>query len=244
MTVVDKNVGFNRNIRLAWLDAAAAFRTEADDPATIRARLDAVVGQEIASTENRRKAIDILCNIWVKTADAVPALHDQALRFFAATPFPGDRVWLHYGLVLVSYPFFREVVEVVGKLARHGSNVSPSVVKQRLVAERGQLGSLDKAVERVLFSLRDWGILTGTDRRNVYAARSAEFSASGKDLETWLLACAVRAHPAHEVLFADLIRLPELFPFRLTVTEDDLRQRADVTVQRQGAQWDMVAYAA
>ena len=95
----------------------------------------------------------------------------------------------------------------------------------------------------MLFSLRDWGILSGTSRRTVYAPKCAEFHASTKDLETWLLACAVRAHPAHEVLFADLVRLPELFPFQLTVSEDDLRHRADLTVQRQGARWDMVGYA-
>jgi hypothetical protein len=244
MTVVDKNVGFNRNIRLAWLDAAAAFCTESDDPAEIRARLDSVVGQEIASTENRRKAIDILANIWVKTADAAPVLREQALRIFEASPVTSDRIWLHYGLAIVSYPFFREVAEVIGKLAWHGSDISPAVVKQRLIAEFGQLGSLDKAVERVIFSLRDWGILTATGRRNVYAPRCAEFHASTKDLETWLLACAVRSNPAQEVLFADLVRLPELFPFRLTVTEDHLRHRLDLTVQRQGPRWDMVGYAA
>ncbi len=59
-------------------------------------------------------------------------------------------------------------------------------------------------------------------------------------LEVWLLACALRAHPAEELPFADLVRLPELFPFRLTARVEDLRQRPGLAVQRQGSGWDMV----
>jgi hypothetical protein len=59
-------------------------------------------------------------------------------------------------------------------------------------------------------------------------------------LEAWLLACALHAHPAEELPFADLVRLPELFPFRFTVTVDALRQRPRFDVQRQGPGWEMV----
>jgi hypothetical protein len=62
-------------------------------------------------------------------------------------------------------------------------------------------------------------------------------------LEAWLLACAVWAHPAAEVPFADLVRLPELFPFRFAIGVDGVRRSSLFEVQRQGAGWNMVRTA-
>jgi hypothetical protein len=62
-------------------------------------------------------------------------------------------------------------------------------------------------------------------------------------LETWLLACALHAHPAEELPFADLVRLPELSPFHFAVTVEELRSHARFVVQRQGSGWDMVGVA-
>lgn len=39
----------------------------------------------------------------------------------------------------------------------------------------------------------------------------------------------------------DLLRLPELFPFRFTVNADLLRRSGWFEVYRQGSGWDMVA---
>jgi hypothetical protein len=60
------------------------------------------------------------------------------------------------------------------------------------------------------------------------------------NLEIWLLACALHAHPADEVPFADLLRMPKLFPFAFTVRLEDLRQHPGFAVRRQGDGWDMV----
>ena len=43
--------------------------------------------------------------------------------------------------------------------------------------------------------------------------------------------------------FPDLVRLPELFPFRIAVTVDSFRTNKLFSVQRQGA-WDMVGLVA
>ena len=235
-----RDVGFNRNILRSWLDAAGALAGEHADPAEIRARLDRVVGQTITSPENRRKAIDILMNVWVKSAHVGPALHREAIARFCESTQDSDRLWLHYGLAVLYYPFVRETAAAVGGLARHRDVVTPAAVKQRLVAERGPIGSLDKAVERILYSFRDWGVLAETERRYAYRPLRAVLSASSVGLEAWLLRCALRAHPAEELPFPDLLRLPELFPFRFSATVETLRALPDVEVHRQGAGWDTV----
>ena len=237
---MDKDIGFNRNIYLAWLDAAATLRGESDDVVQIRARLDPVVGQRIRSAVNRRKAIDILINVWCKSAAVEPGLHAQAVRWARETQAPGDRIWLHYGLTLLYYSFFREVTAAIGRLGRYEETLQTPMIKRRLVSARGPLGSLEKAVERIVFSLRDWGLLAESGRRSVYLPQCKVFSASSVELEAWLLACALCAHPAQEMPFADLLRLPELYAFGYTLGVDVLREHRWFAVQRQGAGWDMV----
>ncbi|MBN1137908.1 MAG: hypothetical protein JXM73_15065 [Anaerolineae bacterium] len=237
---MDKDIGFNRNIYRAWLDAAAAFCAETDDLAEVRARLEPVVEQDIKSAVNRRKAIDILINIWGKSADLAPGLHREASLFFRSTPVVQDRLWLHYGLTLLAYPFFREVAAAVGQLGRREQTITPAMVKERLIAERGELGSLAKAVERVLFSLRNWELMTPSEQRYAYAPQIQALATDHQALQLWLLACTLHAHPAEELPFADLLRLPELFPFRLTVGVEDLRQHSAFALHRQGDGWDMV----
>lgn len=237
---MDKNIGFRRNIYLSWLDATAAFCAETDDPAEIRARLQPIVGQEVHSAGNRRIAIDILINVWVKSLEIAPHLRDGAVSLFQNATVSSDRLWLHYGLTLLYYPFFRQSVAVIGQLSRLQDAITPTMVKQRLIADRGQLGALEKAVERVVFSLRDWGVLAPSARRYQYVPCRHGLGARGQELEAWLLACVLHAHPAEEIVFADLLRLPELFPFRFTLGVDYLRHQANFVVQRQGIGWDMV----
>ncbi|MSP14283.1 MAG: hypothetical protein EXR62_15180 [Chloroflexi bacterium] len=237
---MDKGIGFNRNIFLPWLDAVAALRAGTADAAQIRAQLDPIVQQDIASAENRRKAIDILINIWVKTGGVSPRLHQQALHFFQTTPVPGDRLWLHYGMTLLYYPFFRETAAAIGQLSRYTEGITTALVKQRLIADRGELGSLNKAVERVVFSLRKWGIVQDADRRNTYVPQRQTLTANTQDLEAWLLACALWSHPAEELPFNDLVRLPELFPFCFSIGIDCIRQNSAFIVHRQGVSMDMV----
>jgi hypothetical protein len=91
-----------------------------------------------------------------------------------------------------------------------------------------------------MFSIRNWGVLVKTDQRYAYALQRQAFLASSTDLEIWLLDCALCAHPAEGLPFADLLHLPELFPFRFTLTVDHLRAHRRFAVNRQGSGWDMV----
>ncbi len=240
---MDKSIGFRRNIYLSWLDAAAAFCVETNDADAIRVRLDPIVEQQIASKENRRMALDILVNIWVKTGERYPALRNEAVALFAEAEAPSDRLWLHYGLTLLHYSFFRMAAIAIGQISRYADDVTPAEVKKRIFSELGQLGAADKATERVVFSLRNWGVLVDGERHSAYKPLRQALKASKSTIEQWLLAAAIAAHPGEELPFGDLVRLPELFPFQFTVGVDDLRRSRRFEVYRQGSGWDMVRLA-
>ena len=237
---MDKGIGFKRNIYLEWLEEVARLRMLTDDPEEIRDELDPFIGTRIKSDDNRRMAIDILTHIWVKTADTHPRLHAGALALVTRVSSVQERLWLHYGLVLLAYPFFRDVAAIVGQMARLGELIRPADVKQRMIASRGSLGSLSKAVERVVSSMRDWDVLDESGERYAYAPLHSKLQAPLVDLELWLLACALSASEAEEMPFPDLVRLSELFPFDFTLGLAAVRSSAMFEVYRSGGGWDSV----
>jgi hypothetical protein len=237
---MDKDIGFNRNIKLDWLNATAAFCAEMDDPLEIRERLKPIIQEEIKSEANSRKAIDILLNIWFKSEENITSLRQCALQYFQATTAMTDRVWLHYGLTMAVFPFFRQGATAVGQLSRYEETITTTAVREKLFAELGELGSIREAASRIIYSLRDWGILADAETRNEYVPQYRLFAASNQDLERWLLACALHAHPVEQLPFADLLHLPALFPFKFTVNVYDLRETDGFEVQRQGLGLDMV----
>jgi hypothetical protein len=238
---MNKNIGFHRNIYRSWLDAAAMLATETNDSAQLRAQLDPVVAARIGSKEKRRMALDILVKIWGTTQETNLPLRQEALKLWGASTSADEQLWLHYGLILQQYPFFRLSVAMIGRMSQYTDTITPKDIKSRVSAELGQLGALDKAVERVIFSLRDWGILAPGAKRYTYAPRRQAFRTEQKELQLWLLSAALLAHPAEELPFSELVRLPELFPFHFTVRVQDVRESARFEVNRQGISWDMVA---
>lgn len=237
---MDKGIGFNRNIKREWLDATAAFCVEMDDLAAIRQRLEPIIRQEISSATNIRKSIDILLNIWFKYEDKHARFRQLALDFFQNTTLLTDRLWLHYGMTMLTYPFFCQAVTAIGQLSRYEETIETTAVREKLFSEIGELGSIREAAARVVFSLRDWGILTDATARNAYIPKYRVLTASSIELESWLLACALEAHSIEQLPFADLLHLPALFPFQFSITLDELRSSDLFEIQRQGLGMNMV----
>ena len=237
---MDKDIGFNRNIKLDWLNAAASFCTDTNDPAEIRDRLEGVLVQDRSGVEAIRKSIDILINIWHKNKKEYPFLVDFATKHFQKTFNPLDRIWLHFGLTSLYYSFFRETTSVIGKLSRRGNLVTNKEVIKQLISDRGHLGSLERSAQRIVSSLREWDLLIDTNQTYAYKARYHELETESLELQVWLLQCAFIGKNVAQIPYEDLIRLPELFPFNINVGLDFLRKNTPFSVYRAGGGINMI----
>ncbi len=234
---MDKGIGFNRTLTLKWLNTAANLRSQSDDLASLRQDLEKVLLEDMKGIEARRKTIDGLVNIWLKSVDISPSLYKTALDLLPEVSEP-DRIWLHYGLILVYYPFFRNCTAIIGQITRVREIFTRKMVKERLAGEMGHFGDLNRSSERLMASLVDWNILI-QQNKNENRLSLPPITIEHKEVQTWLLACALFSHPANEMPYSDLLNLPELFPFRFTVSLDDLRKSDKFIIQRQGG-WEMV----
>ncbi|OQX61662.1 MAG: hypothetical protein B5M51_07445 [Anaerolinea sp. 4484_236] len=235
-----KNIGFSRTIFHSWMDATAALRIQTNDPLKIRQELDPILSNHLTGSDAKRKTIDVLIDIWHKSADVSSTLHTQALELFQNAYVSTDHLWLHYGLSLLYFSLFRQIVITIGQMSRIKDTITRNELKKRMAAEFGHLGALDRSVERISATLTDWEILPATDKLGVYRPVRNKFKTSSTEIELWLLKCILFAHPAEALPFSDLVRLPELFPFEISITLEELREHDEFNVYREGGGWDMV----
>jgi len=233
-------IGFRRNVYLEWLEEAAALFCMGVDTREVRDRLDGVLKPTVRSDVNRRQAIDILVNIWGPPEGGDRRLREHALALYQATTERDEHVALHYGMTLVAYPFFRQGAVLIGRRLRFGGSVRTADVREGLMAKLGNLGAVKDASKRIVFSLRDWGLLVDAGKRHHYTVREPRVALGHEGLECWLLAAALSAHPAEELPLQDLKALPELFPFRVQTDEAQLGASGLLELLRLGGGWDAV----
>jgi hypothetical protein len=225
-------IGFDRRIALAWLDETAGQMLRDPDPAAVRAHLHSVLAPEVTGREARVKTITLLCRVWVNPPQAVH-LRDEALRLLP-TLLPDERLWLHWGLVQLAFPFFRDVSATIGRLVRLQEQFTLGQVTDRIIATWGERSTLIRASQRLLRSCIDWGALYEADAPGVYGAVPSH-QTPNISLRDWFLEAALRAHETDGVPAIELARLPEIYPFVLTVQTYELVKMERFEMQQQGS---------
>ena len=236
---MDKGIGFSRTIMLDWLDVTASLCVQNFELLKIRQHLAETISGTVHGIDAQRKTIDVLSAIWVKTEKSAPKIRQQALAIFPTLSSSEERLWLHYGMTMVCYPFFRKCTAAIGQVSRTDELITRKVIKDRIAGDYGHLGALDRSVERIIASLTDWGILSNTEEKNKYRIQLRKCTAA-ELLQGWLISCALFAHPSEGIPFDDLIHLPELFPFKLSIGIDDVRRDDRFKIQRLGGGLEIV----
>lgn len=238
---MNRMIGFDRSLRLDWLDVTVGLCQQELDLNTIAQRLQQKLEAEITGSEARRKTITVLVRVWANVPQTHVTSRNEALQL-AAHVQPGERLWLHWGMSLLAYPFFRDVAATVGHLGRLQGAFSLAQVQRRMVEGWGQRTTLQRAVRRLVRTFFDWDVIKEVEGRGNYAVASPRHTAN-HELALWLLECALRAHGAEQVLLRELGQLLYMFPFDLRAFANDVRLSERFEVAHQGLDLEMVAPA-
>jgi hypothetical protein len=88
--------------------------------------------------------------------------------------------------------------------------------------------------------LVDWEVLRSTKTKGHFLL-ARKMTASIPDLQLWLSEALLGASAADEIEAQQLLRLPESFPFSVSIGVADLRKHEGFNIHRQGLDMDMVA---
>lgn len=228
-------IGLSRYIALEWLNETARATKEFRDPEQVKEVLQNTIDSH-EGKEAKRKTIDVLTRTWARVEDEHVSLRDEALDIFDSDNSI-EKIMLHWGLLLLAYPIFRDVTESIGKLSNLQGYVTISQVKRSIKKDWGDRTTLNKTVDRIFQSLVEWNVLQGTDGS---FKLNKKICASKVNVQKWLLTSLLQSIKPRLVSSDDLLTHSSLFPFSFDITIKQLTECSKIEIINQGSNIYMV----
>lgn len=207
-------VGFDRKIRLAWLDATAEWTAKGMSAQDIRSKLDFLLDGEVQGKEARKKTKTVLLRTWHLVPEELLPLRDEALAMRSSQESSG-KLALHWGMLAATHPLVWELAGMLGQLLYLQGRVSVSQLRRRVIEEYGDRSTLVRASQRLMRSFSDWGVLKASLEKGVYVPGLVH-EIKDEALSAWLVEAALLAgKSANSRTLSALVNSPSLFPFTL-----------------------------
>jgi hypothetical protein len=232
-------VGISHRLKRGWLDDLLDRLVQTRDEKELRAFVDQRLRDELPGKNARAKAVGILLRVWSGVEPKHVALRDRAVALLPRISGQ-ERIWLHWGMAALTYPFFRDLAEVIGRMLTLQDDITNAQVQTRLKTAWGDRETSKEAAGKLITSMVDWEVLRATKTKGHFLL-ARKMTTSVTDLQLWLLEAMLSASASEEIEAHQLLRLPELFPFSFTVTVGDLRRHEGFNIHRQGLDMDMVS---
>lgn len=169
-----RTIGIDRELRLAWLDAAAARAAAGDSIQDARAHLNQLLQGVLGGTKhsgNRGKTVTVLLRIWVNVPDGCEHHRTRAVGLLGSVDTE-ERLALHWAMAMATYPFFRDTVHVIGRLLDLQGDAERGPVVKRMVENWGDRPTVSRACRAVWGSVVNWGVLVEAGKRGRYKRRT------------------------------------------------------------------------
>ena len=235
-------IGFDRKVSLRWLDATAEWTAQGLAAPAIRGQLERLLDGQVAGEgphSARGKTMTVLLHVWTAVPDAATPLRDDGLALLLGRG-GRERLPLHWGMCLATYPLFREVAATTGQLLALQGEAALTQVVRRVAESWGERSTLTRAVQRIVRSFVDWGVLTETSRKGIFLPAARVSVPSGDGIGAWLLEADLLGSGRREYPLRGLVGAPSVFPFDMVPSVRDVLGNPRLEICREGLDEDMV----
>lgn len=232
-----KQVGFLQYVQKDWLDATVSFYQNCQNIDEIKANLNNLILPEVPKNEERRKTIDVLTRTWIRVPKNHQNLRNTALEIYDELE-PDERIILHWGMLLLAYPFFHDIVNKIGLILRIQDNFTSNQLRNKLVSSWGHRTTIIRAIDRVTQSLKNWRVLEN-DNRSIKS--TPKLKIKNEVLCLWLLETAYISENVDSMLLDKLISLNTTFPFNLQISMYKIRQAKNFEHNIQGMNFESIS---
>ena len=216
-------VGISHRLKRAWLDDVLDRLVQTRDEKELRAFVDQRLEGRTSGQRGKGQSRWHHPAYLERHADAKRvAMRDRAVALLPRISGQ-ERIWLHWGMTALAYPFFRDLAEVIGRMLALQDDFTTAQVQARMMTTWGDRATSKEAAQKLITTLVDWEVLRATKTKGHFLL-ARKMTASVPELQLWLLEAMLRASASDEIEAQQLLRLPESFPFTLTVGVADLRK--------------------
>lgn len=236
-----RTIGFDRKIQLNWLDATADWAAQGLSVADIRMQLEQLLEGQVAGSGYRgarEKTMTVLLHVWVQVPNSLIPLRDDGLAFLRDRS-GRDRLPLHWGMCVATYPFFRDVAATTGRLLSLQGTAALSQIVRRMTESWGERSTVVRAAQRVVRSFVRWGVLVETEERGIFSQASA-VAVSDQGVGLWLLEAGVSSSEKQAQPFRSVIGGVPFFPLKLRLSPRDVSSSPRLELYSQGLDHDVV----
>jgi hypothetical protein len=159
----------DRALTLRLLDVALRVATESGSRPDARRLLTVALRDHVSALEATGKTKKCLTRVWVHPPAAATEMIHWAVDHQHYDP---DRICLHLGALLATFPFFGMVASLIGRQLHLEGVVEPPKVRAEVAALLGERSTIDVGARKVMTTFRYLGLLQAEpDRQLVPGAR-------------------------------------------------------------------------
>lgn len=230
MDWVSKPVGFDQKVLLHHLDYTAN-QTKKYSRKEMYTILDGYLRNDITGAKSRKNAITMLMKIWyLIDAELIP-IRDEILGEFSQLTNE-ERLFVHWGLTIAAYPFFKDVANEFGRLFQLQDEVSSKAIGKRMKESYGDRRRVEVATSAVLMSMKAWNVIQPVGRQGY--TKGEKIVITNPLIQSFLVQVILFVMES-DSLHVDLIENHQLFfPFYCELNITELRERKIFSFHRQG----------
>lgn len=235
--MIERNlIGFDRRLDREWLDAAASLTMVGLSGSEVRGQLQKLL-ETSQGTKAAQNTLTVIGRLWWLAPQKLAPMQSRALKLLQSAT-PGERIAIHWSLCLAVYPLFLDTARLTGRLLSLQGEVKLQQVEVRVKELWGDRGAIPRAVQRIVRSMVQWGVLRDTDRHGIY--QPVPPIRVDENVGALLIEGLLRGQKDGSLLGQQLHCHPALFPFEVSVRPYDLRRRPEFEVLRQGVDVEYV----
>lgn len=222
-------VGFDRFIKLDWLNKTAEIYME--DDKKVRLVLEDYLKH--IGRANRKKIISVLVRTWVNVEPQHIQIRDTALKLFEMAD-KDEKVAIHWCMLMMAYPIFLDITATIGKLLDLQDGFSVGMVKRRIYELWGERSTLQYAVSKIIRSLTEWGAVEDGCKPGYYK-RKQRFIVNNTEIKLLLIEAYLASSDRLHLQFGEVNNLDELFPFQLDLGLNDFHCSQEFNLNKMGS---------
>lgn len=217
-----KPVGFDQKIMLHQLDYTAKQAKQLPQKEMYET-LDMYLRKDIKGDKSRKNVITMLMKIWYKVPPYMQELQKDILDEFGNLN-KEERIFVHWCMTIIAYPYFKDVVTEFGRLFRLQENVASHIIVKRMKEAYGDRRRVEVSSSAVISSLKAWDILILEDNKTY--KENTKLPIAHFLLHELIFETMMNVSNQPSFIVTEVLSHSMFFPFEFHVDISELKQRA------------------